>query len=244
VDGSTELSKSLHTASQKTSEVHTSDSMLSMFSRPIQLVENKINAVPNYGTAMTPYFLTLGLFVGGLIASNIIPFNRKSNNGVVGWTHFVNKLCLFLSIALIQTLIVDVVILYGFGIQVLSIPKFLLLSLAASFTYASCIFMLVTLLGALGRLVAIFLLVTQLASSGGTFPLQLAPAVIQYVSKCLPMTYAVKGFRSVISTGDWSQYWNNTGALFCFIVVFLSVALSVILASNEKTPVIQQVQHT
>jgi putative membrane protein len=244
VDGSETLSKSLNTASQKTSGVHTTDPMLSMFSRPIQLVENKINAVPNYGTAMTPYFLTLGLFVGGLIASNIIPFNRKANNGAAGWTHFVNKLCLFLSIALIQTIIVDAVILYGFGIDVLSIPKFLLLSLAAAFTYTSCIFMLVTLFGALGRLAAIFLLVTQLASSGGTFPLQLAPTIIQYVSKCLPMTYAVQGFRSVISTGDWGEYWHNTGVLFWFIAAFLSVALSVILVSNQKAPAEHQVQES
>lgn len=234
VDGSGELSKSLTAAAQETSGVHASDSLLSMFSRPVQLKENPINAVPNYGTAMAPYFLVLGLFVGGLIASNIIPFNRKAHQGVAGGSHFINKICLFLSIALIQTFIVDAVLLYGFGIHVLSIPKFLLLSLAASFTYMTCIFMLVALFGSLGRLAAIFLLVTQLASSGGTFPLQLAPSFIQYVSKLLPMTYAVQGFRSVISTGDWSQYWHNTGALLGYILVFVIVAWCLIAASNEN----------
>ncbi len=84
VDGSGELSKSLAAAAQETSGVHASDSLLSMFSRPVQLKENPINAVPNYGTAMAPYFLVLGLFVGGLIASNIIPFNRKAHQGVAG----------------------------------------------------------------------------------------------------------------------------------------------------------------
>jgi putative membrane protein len=244
VDGSGELSKSLTAAAQKTSGIHTSDSMLSMFSRPVQLVENQINAVPNYGTAMTPYFLTLGLFVGGLIASNIIPFNRKANPEVAGRTHFINKICLFLSIAFIQTAIVDLVILYGFQVQMLSIPKFILLSIAASFTYTTCIFMLVTLLGGLGRLAAIFLLVTQLASSGGTFPLQLASSFIQFISKCLPMTYAVEGFRSVISTGDWTQYWHNTAALIGYMAVFVSISLFVILASNEKGSAMQPVRES
>jgi putative membrane protein len=234
VDGSGQLSQKLNDAAKETSGVNANDSMLSMFSRPVQVVENKLNAVPNYGTAMTPYFLTLGLFVGGLIASNIITFTRRPKQDVSGWAHFVNKICLFLSIALIQTFIVDAVMLYGFGIKVFSVPKFLLLSITASFTYASCIFMLVSLIGPLGRLAAIFLLVAQLASSGGTFPLQLAPAFIQYISKGLPMTYAVQAFRSVISTGDWSQYWHNTAALLWYMLVFLIVACSVILIGNEK----------
>jgi putative membrane protein len=242
VDGTGQLSQKLNDAAKETSGVNASDSMLNMFSRPVQVVENKLNEVPNYGTAMTPYFLTLGLFVGGLIASNIITFTRRPKQDVSGGAHFVNKICLFLSIALIQTLIVDAVMLFGFGIQVFSVPKFLLLSALASFTYAACIFMLVSLIGPLGRLAAIFLLVAQLASSGGTFPLQLAPAFVQYISKGLPMTYAVQAFRSVISTGDWSQYWHNTTALLWFLLVFLIIAFSVIWISNEKQPAIPQVQ--
>ncbi|GAB6991056.1 YhgE/Pip domain-containing protein [Paenibacillus pini] len=234
VDGSEKLSNSLSGAAKETAGVHSTDATLDMFSRPVQVVEKQINPVSNYGTAMTPYFLTLGLFVGGLIAANIIHYSRTAKEGVSGWNHFVNKLMLILSISVLQALIVDAVILYGFDIHVFSIPKFIFLSLIAAFTYSTCIFMLIAVFGSLGRLAAIFLLVMQLASSGGTFPLQMSSPFIQFISKILPMTYAVDGFRSVISTNDWSQYWHSTGALIGYIVAFVIVAMAIILFSNKK----------
>lgn len=232
-EGSGELAGKLGEAAQQTA-VKTTGRMLGMFSRPVELVEEKVNEVPNYGTAMAPYFLTLGLFVGGLVASNIIPFSRKSNAGLPGFQHFVNKYMLFLSIALVQTAIVDAVLLFGFKLEVLSLPKFLLLSLAASAAYSGCMFMLVALLGSLGRLAGIFLLVAQLASSGGTFPLEMSSPFIQTLSKGLPMTYAVEAFRNVISTGDWTGYWHHIGTLCLYLAAFALVSLAVIIPANRK----------
>ncbi|MFJ9465508.1 YhgE/Pip family protein [Viridibacillus arvi] len=235
VDGSEELSSSLTGAAEDSANINNTASTMDMFARPVQVVEKQINTVPNYGTAMVPYFLTLGLFVGGLIAANIIHYSRKAKEGVSGWNHFVDKLLLILSISILQTLIVDAVILYGFKVEVFSIPKFVLFSLMASFTYSTCIFMLIALFGALGRLAAIFMLVIQLAASGGTFPLQMSSPFIQFVSNYLPMTYAVNGFRSVISTQNWSQYWSSIGVLFGYIAAFLIIALIVFLLSNKRS---------
>ncbi|MBB3114222.1 putative membrane protein [Paenibacillus phyllosphaerae] len=234
VDGSSELAAALNDAAAQASSVRSDAKTVTMFARPVQLEETKVNDVPNYGTAMVPYFLTLGLFVGGLIASNILPYERKSKYGVSGWHHFVNKYGLFLSIAVLQTLIVDGVLLLGLGIEVQSVPKFMLLSFIASFAYFTCILMLVSVIGPLGRLVAVFLLVTQLATSGGTFPMELAIAPMQAVSGYLPMTYAVNAFRAAVSTGDWGQYWSNTGILAAYIAAFVAIALLVLVKSNAK----------
>ncbi|MFB9329851.1 YhgE/Pip family protein [Paenibacillus aurantiacus] len=234
VDGSEALAGKLASASDEASTVQVNDKMIGMFASPVQLVENKVTDVPNYGAAMVPYFLTLGLFVGGLIASNILPFERKSKYGVSGWNHFVNKYGLFLSIAALQTLVVDGVLLLGFDIEVQSVWKFLLLSLAASFTYFTCILMLVSVIGPLGRLAAVFLLVTQLASSGGTFPMELSVGPMQLIGSCLPMTHAVSAFRAVVATGDWGQYWSNFGILLAYIAAFVGIALTVLWRSNAR----------
>ncbi|RDI42340.1 YhgE/Pip domain-containing protein [Falsibacillus pallidus] len=233
-DGSGELAVKLTEAADKSSDIKSNDAMVNMFSRPVQLVESQMNKVPNYGTAMVPYFLTLGLFVGGLLAANVIPFDRRSKFGHSGWTHFVNKVSLYLSISILQTIIVDAVILYGFDIHVLDLPRFILLSLLTSFIFATLILMFVSLIGPLGKFAAITLLVTQLASSGGTFPIQLAPDAIREMGKFLPMTYAVQAFRSVISTGDWTRYWNDIGILVLYIASFLVIALVMILIANKK----------
>lgn len=234
VDGSDKLASKLTVAGEEASTVHADGKVIDMFATPVQLVENKITDVPNYGAAMVPYFLTLGLFVGGLIASNILPYERQSKYGVSGWHHFVNKYGLFLSIAVLQTLIVDGVLLLGSGIEVQSVPKFLLLSLAASFAYFTCILMLVSVIGPLGRLAAVFLLVAQLASSGGTFPMELAVGPMQAIGRFLPMTYAVNAFRAAVATGDWGQYWSNLAILLIYIAAFVGIALAVLWRTNAQ----------
>ena len=233
-DGSGELAVKLTDASKKSSEIQSNDDMINMFSRPVQLVESQMNKVPNYGTAMVPYFLTLGLFVGGLLAANVIPFTRESKFGHSGWTHFVNKLTLYLSISILQTIIVDAVILYGFDIKVFNLSYFVLLSLLTSFIFVTLILMFVSLFGPLGKFAAIGLLVTQLATSGGTFPMQLAPDAMRTIGKLLPMTYAVQGFRSVISTGDWTRYWGDVGILAIYILAFVCISLFIIVIANRK----------
>ncbi len=233
VSGSGDLANGLAEAERKSASIHSNDKMLTMFSRPVQLVESKIHPVKNYGAAMTPYFLTLGVFVGGLLAANIMPFSRKAKEGISGISHFINKLLLYLSIAVLQVMIVDLVILYGFKIDVLSVPKFLLLSLLASFIFVTLIYMLVSLFGPLGRFAAIFFLVTQLATSGGTFPVQLSPVFIQKLGTYMPMRYAVNGFRSVLSTENWSLYWHDVFVLITFIVFFIVISFIIIVGSNR-----------
>lgn len=234
-DGTGKLSDNLNRAADKTSDIHSNENLYSMFSRPVDLQETIINEVDNYGTSMVPYFLTLGLFVGGLIAANVVAFDRKSKiPGVSGLQHFVNKLCLYSSFALIQTIIVDSIILFGFDVHVFSIPKFILLSFLASLTYATCILMLVSIFGPLGKLGAIILLVTQLVTCGGTFPIELASKFIQVLNKFLPMTYAVNSFRDVVSTGDWNVYWNGVGILFCFMISFALIACFFVVKANHK----------
>ncbi|GGI10445.1 YhgE/Pip family protein [Gottfriedia solisilvae] len=234
-NGTGELSDKLNDAANKSSNIHSDANLFSMFSRPVDLQETVINEVENYGTSMVPYFLTLGLFVGGLIASNVVPFERESKiPGVSGWQHFVNKFCLYASFAFIQTIIVDIVILFGFDVHVYSIPKFLILSLLAALTYVTFILMLVSIFGGVGKLGAIILLVTQLVTCGGTFPIELASQFIQAINKFLPMTYAVNSFRSVISTREWNVYWNGIGILFSFTFVFALIACLLVVKANQK----------
>jgi putative membrane protein len=233
-DGSRELSAKLSDASQQTSGLHADDPMLNMYAQPVQLVENKMNDVPNYGTGAAPYFLALGLFVGGLLAANVLPFNRLSIPSVGGWSFFRHKLGLFYSIAFIQTLIVDAVICWGFGIHVINVPRFVMFSMLVSFTFVSCILLLLTLIGPLGKFAAIFLLVTQLAASGGTFPMEMSPKIIQEIGSVMPMTYALRGFHSVISTGDWAVFTKMSTILLAFLLGCVVIMLIRILALSKS----------
>ncbi|MNW49948.1 ABC-2 family transporter protein [compost metagenome] len=69
------------------------------------------------------------------------------------------------------------------------------------------------------------MLIFQLTTSAGTFPLELIPNWMKAFNPILPMTYSVKGFKAVISTGDMPIAWENIGLLAAFGVVFLAITL-------------------
>ena len=57
---------------QRCNEVQGSKKQYDMMSDPINLNKEAKNKVPNYGTGLTPYFLSLGLFVGGLLLTVLL----------------------------------------------------------------------------------------------------------------------------------------------------------------------------
>lgn len=212
-EGSQELSAKLNDAAKKTSNIHNNDALTSMFAEPVQLIKSNLSNVPNYGTGIAPYFLSLAFYVGGIMASNILPLGRRQDLKISGTVHFINKLGLVYSIGLIQALIVDTVVLFGFKLDVASVPMFILSSVIVSFTFMTIILMLVTVFGIVGKFAAVTLLVLQLATCGGTFPRELNTPLLRVIGENLPMAHSLQEFQEVISLGDWSQLQTQTWIL-------------------------------
>jgi len=217
--GSNILAIKLDDAAKKTSTIHNTNQLTSMFSQPVQLVESDISNVPNYGTGIMPYFLSLAFYVGGIMAANILPLGRRQDIKVNGTEHFINKLTLKYAIALIQVLFVDLVVLFGFKVHVASIPLFVLSSVIVSFTFMTFILMLVTVFGVAGKFMAVTLLVLQLATCGGTFPGELGNPVLSEIGKLLPMAHSLRGFQDVITLGDWVQLQQQIVILLIYLVL-------------------------
>ncbi|SFE98764.1 putative membrane protein [Paenibacillus catalpae] len=232
VDGSQQLTNKLSDAAQSTAGIKASDAELNRYAQPVQLEQQELNTVKTYATGSAPYFLALGLLVGSLMASNIIHFQEGQVRSA--WQKFWGRIGVFYVVALLQTIVLDLIVLYAIGLEVQSVPKFFLFTLLTACMFTTLILMLVSIFGTLGKLVGIALVVTQLASSGGTFPMELAPQWIQAVGQCLPMTYVLRGMKSVISTSNWEMYWSNTGILLAYLVGFMVIMLTAYLLRSAK----------
>ncbi|MED0969798.1 YhgE/Pip domain-containing protein [Bacillus paramycoides] len=223
-DGAKELSTKLGEGAEKIADVRNDDARNAMFSEPVQLVKSTVSDVPNYGSGIAPYFLSLAFYVGGIMASNILPLGRRQNMKVSGTVHFINKLGLVYLIGLIQAFLVDTVVLGFMKLEVASVPLFVLSSIIISFTFMTFILMLVTVFGIVGKFAAVTLLVLQLATSGGTFPGELNIAVLSKIGQFLPMSHSLRGLQDVISLGDWSQLRMQILILLCYLVVAGGIA--------------------
>ncbi|MFZ7755492.1 YhgE/Pip family protein [Bacillus thuringiensis] len=218
-DGSGELAEKLGEGAEKTGEVKGTDKTYDMFASPVKVKTEKMAEVPNYGTGFTPYFLSLGLFVGALLLSIVYPLRDTVGVPKSGFSWFISKFGVLLSVGIIQAIVADVILLFGLGVEVQSIPYFILFSIITSLAFIALIQCLVTAFGDAGRFIAIITLIMQLTTSAGTFPLELIPKFLQPFNAWLPMTYSVSGLKAVVSSGDFDFMWQNIGMLMIFIVV-------------------------
>lgn len=224
-EGTGELAGKLTDAAEQTSSVQKTDALVSMYAEPVSIDEHKLNEVPNYGTGFAPYFLSLGLFVGALISTLVVPVRGSSVAEASGWNRFVSRTLAFTGMSLFQSLLAVIMVLYGLGLEVQSVPLFYLFSFVTSLSYMFIIQALVTWLENPGRFLAILILIFQLTTSAGTFPLELIPNWMKVFNPLLPMTYSVKGYKAVVSTGETIVIWDNIGILLGFGVVFLALTL-------------------
>ncbi|OWT52344.1 YhgE/Pip domain-containing protein [Bacillus sp. K2I17] len=218
-DGSGELAEKLGEGAEKTGEVKGTDKTYDMFASPVKVKTEKMAEVPNYGTGFTPYFLSLGLFVGALLLSIVYPLRDTVGVPKSGFSWFISKFGVLLSVGIIQAVVADIILLFGLGVEVQSIPYFIIFSIVTSLAFIALIQCLVTAFGDAGRFIAIITLIIQLTTSAGTFPLELIPKFLQPFNAWLPMTYSVSGLKAVVSSGDFNFMWQNIGVLMIFIVV-------------------------
>ncbi|BCG57638.1 YhgE/Pip domain-containing protein [Paenibacillus sp. URB8-2] len=223
--GSAELAGKLDDAAGKTGAVKKTDETVGMFAEPVELNQETLSEVPNYGTGLAPYFLSLGLFVGALICTIVISLRTTTVEEASRFNRFASRTLIFSTMSLLQSLVAASILLYGLGLEVQSVPRFYAFTFIVSISFMWLIQALVTWLDQPGRFVAIVLLIFQLTTSAGTFPLEVIPKWMQSIHPLLPMSYSVQGFRSVISTGDYGRMWSDAGTLAIYGVGFLLLTL-------------------
>lgn len=236
-NGAHTLSSKLKDAADKTSGISNSDSLTDMFSEPVVLEQISLSNVPNYGSGIAPYFLSLAFYVGGIMASNILPLGRRQERIVNGTHHLINKLGLVYTIGIIQAIIVDSIVLSVFNLKVASIPLFVFSSIVVSLTFMTFILMLVTVFGIVGKFLAVTFLVFQLATCGGTFPMELGTPLLSKIGQWMPMAHSLKSLQEVISLGNWHELQTQLLFLAFYLVAAGIIAWVASHMQHRETPV-------
>ena len=210
-DGTRELADKLTEASEKTSSIKADDEIFRMLAAPVTIKANNERKVTIYGNGIAPYFISMALFAGALVFTTIISARNTVVEGAKGIPAFVSKTLTFGLISLAQSLIAVTILVFVLGLEVQSVPLFYAYTVIVGMTFMFVVQAIVTWLDLPGRFVVLILMIFQLASSAGTFPLELLPGWAQAMNPWLPMTYSIRGFRDVISSGDYDHMWVQAG---------------------------------
>ncbi|MCQ6357184.1 YhgE/Pip domain-containing protein [Bacillus cereus] len=196
------------------------------FANPVNLKENKLFAMPNYGSAMSPFYTVLALWVGALLMVSLLTVevheegaNYKSHEVYFG------RLLTFLTIGLSQAFIVSMGDMFLLGTYVVDKFWFVLFSLFIGGVFVCIVYSLVSIFGNVGKSMAIILLVLQVAGSGGTFPIQMTPPFFQALYPFLPFTYAISAIRETVGGMLWDIVTRDLLVLSAFVVIMVVAAL-------------------
>ena len=169
------------------------------FANPVQLSENKLYHIKNYGSAMTPFYTVLSIWVGALLMSSLLTTKvEDEEDKYKPCEKYFGRWILFLVISLFQTLVITLGDMYILGTQAVSPYRFVFYGLLISALFSSIIYTIVHLLGNVGKAICIILLVLQLGSSGGTFPIQMTSSFFQALYPKVPFTYSIGLLREAV----------------------------------------------
>ncbi|MGG3803313.1 YhgE/Pip family protein [Metabacillus fastidiosus] len=207
-------------------------------SHPVLLKEKNLYPIPNYGSAMSPFYSTLSLWVGALILASLLRFDVEDTDRYKSVHIYFGRLLTFITIGIFQAVIVTVGDMYILGTYVADKLLFVLFAILISIVFMTIIYTFVSVFGNIGKVLAIVLLVLQLSGSGATFPIQVAPSFFQLINPFLPFTYAISLLREAV--GGVLLNIAIRDILYLLIFLFLAFVLGVLL----KKPLSKFVQRT
>jgi len=199
-------------------------------SAPVAVERIAVYPVDTFGSAMSPLYTTLALWIGNLlmmVTLKVLP-SERSTRGLRNPTSaqlFCGRFGIVALISLMQSTVMCLGHLFFLGVQVQNPLLYLLCFWVAGLVFAFIIYTLVASFGNLGKALSVVLLIVQVSGGGGSFPLQLLPEPIQAISPFLPITHVVNAMRAAMFGLYNGDFWIEMGVLLLFAVPLIFLGL-------------------
>ncbi|MFU7514530.1 YhgE/Pip family protein [Clostridium sp. HCS.1] len=195
---------------------------------PVEIKEEVLFPIPNYGSAMSPFYSTLALWVGALILVSLLttePHGFKEEITFKPYEKYFGKFLTFGFIGICQTLILTLGDIFLLKCYVLNKGLFIGVSLLSSIIFILIVYTLVSIFGNVGKAISVILLVIQVAGAGGTFPVEVMPSFFKKVNPLLPFTYSISAMREAVAGIVKSNLTRDIIMLLCYGVIFILIGL-------------------
>lgn len=185
--------------------------LASFISSPTEVETITMYPIENYGSAMTPFYTILSLWVGALILASIVNVNISNPEfrKFKLYQQYFGRSITFSLLGILQALVVSLGDIYLLHVQCVSPIKFVLICVACSYTFCKIVYTLTIALDDVGKAIAVVLLVMQVAGSGGTFPIEVMPEFFAAINSVLPFKFGLAATRECVAGFYGSVYWQN-----------------------------------
>lgn len=205
---------------------------------PVNIHEDNYGDVKDYGTFFSPYFMSLSLWVGGILILMGLYYDPDQRFKTLGRNsdHRGKRLLYYNVISIVQAVILGFLLKLILGFEVTNIFLYYGSCILISGAFLAVVMFLFFNFKDIGKFLSLVFLVTQLASCGGTFPIQTEPSIYQAIYPYMPMTYSVDLLRESFVSIDSNLLTKDVIVLLLFFIGFngLTFLTSMLKSRKEK----------
>lgn len=199
------------------------ESFAKALAAPVLIDRIALFPTANFGSAMTPLYATLALFIGALlmmvaIRPTVCKTELRELRDPKPYQLFLGRFIMIAVMSLAQSTLMAVGNLFFLQVQVELPLLFMLCYWISGLVFAFIIYSLVSAFANLGKAIAVIMLIMQITGCGGSYPLQMLPSFVQDFSPWLPATYVVDAMRAAMFGTYGNDFWTAIATLLLFLI--------------------------
>ncbi len=209
--------------SKTTDDVKKMDNLGEYAKEPFKIEEKDYGTYDEYGIFFAPYFMSLSLWVGGIMIMMGLYYDPDGRFKVLG-RHSQNKilrLIFYNIIAIIQALILGFLLKLCLGFSVTNHFLYYGSCILISMTFLVIIMFLFFNFKDVGRFLALVFLIIQLTACAGTFPIETVPEFFKIIYPIMPMTYSVDLLRESFVSINSDFIFKDVIVLVFLLMIFI-----------------------
>ena len=213
---------------------------LSKYSKmPIKAETKEVNKVSSYGTAFSPLFISIALWVGSLMLFMVLYFDKEKRFGLLGIDSKkrVKRTLAYHGLASVSGLILGILLQLLFDFSITNLLLYYVSIILIANCFLAIVEFLIETFGDIGKFIALIILVLQLAAAGGTFPIETVTKGFRWLHPLLPMAYTINLLKESLISVENNLLTQNMLYVFIIFIVFfgLNIILNFMKQKKDKT---------
>lgn len=194
---------------------------------PITMNTTEVNKISSYGTAFSPFFISIALWVGSLMMFIVLYYDKESRFKILGMENKnrVQRTLCYHALTTTSAIILGLLLYFLLDFEITNMFLYFISIILTANCFMAIIEFLIENLNDVGKFIALILLVLQLAAAGGTFPIETVTKGFRWMHSLLPMTYTVRLLREPLISIESNLLTKNLIVVISIFIFFLILNL-------------------
>ncbi len=222
------------TATKK--EVKKVESLADYSKEPVKVKTKEVNKVSSYGTAFSPFFISIALWVGCLMMYIVLYYDKEERFAIFGMKNknLLQRTLAYHGLVTISAIVLGILLQLFLDFEITNVFLYYIVIILTANTFMAIIEFLIINLGDVGKFIALILLVLQLAAAGGTFPIETVTKGFRFLNDLLPMKYTINIIREALIRIESGLLVPNMLIVIGIFIVFFVINIINDIRKNKK----------